>query len=130
MKKETYYWTCPYCKANLDPGETCDCRKEPADNYKSVQEGGESKMFKNDLKNQTFVCLDDIVGYPVEMNTVIYNPTKDTVAYRIDLLYNTIKEAFGIELTSAQLTHLTLYQSHQLEEFKKELQDIIYTARR
>lgn len=23
-----YYITCPFCKANLDPGETCDCREE------------------------------------------------------------------------------------------------------
>lgn len=22
----TYYWTCPHCGANLDPGEKCDCR--------------------------------------------------------------------------------------------------------
>jgi len=41
---ETYYWTCPYCKANLDPGESCDCRKKSedesdVDNYKSVQVG-------------------------------------------------------------------------------------------
>ena len=21
-----YYWTCPYCGANLDPGEKCDCK--------------------------------------------------------------------------------------------------------
>jgi len=21
-----YYHTCPYCGANLDPGESCDCR--------------------------------------------------------------------------------------------------------
>lgn len=20
-----YYWTCPFCGANLDPGERCDC---------------------------------------------------------------------------------------------------------
>lgn len=42
-----YYWTCPYCEANLDPGESCDCRKEKedssnSDNYKSVQ-GGENR---------------------------------------------------------------------------------------
>lgn len=24
-----YYYTCPYCGANLDPGESCDCQKEP-----------------------------------------------------------------------------------------------------
>lgn len=23
----TYYWTCPYCGDNNDPGETCDCQK-------------------------------------------------------------------------------------------------------
>ena len=23
-----YYETCPFCGANLDPGETCDCRRE------------------------------------------------------------------------------------------------------
>lgn len=22
------YWTCPYCGANLDCGEKCDCRNE------------------------------------------------------------------------------------------------------
>ena len=46
MSKDTYYWTCPYCGANLDPGESCDCRKEedPADNYKLVQKGGEENV--------------------------------------------------------------------------------------
>ena len=24
----SYYRTCPYCGANLDPGETCDCQIE------------------------------------------------------------------------------------------------------
>ena len=24
------YWTCPNCGANLDAGERCDCREEPA----------------------------------------------------------------------------------------------------
>lgn len=23
----SYYRTCPYCDAALDPGETCDCRR-------------------------------------------------------------------------------------------------------
>ena len=27
-----YYWTCPDCGANLDPGERCDCK----DTKKSV----------------------------------------------------------------------------------------------
>lgn len=24
----SYYRTCPYCGANLDPGERCDCQDE------------------------------------------------------------------------------------------------------
>jgi len=50
MSRNTYYWTCPYCGANLDPGEKCDCnegKEEPpkilVDNYKSVQGGGETQ---------------------------------------------------------------------------------------
>ncbi len=23
-----FYWICPYCSANLDPGERCDCKTE------------------------------------------------------------------------------------------------------
>lgn len=23
-----YYWTCPECGANLDPGEKCDCKEQ------------------------------------------------------------------------------------------------------
>lgn len=26
----SYYRTCPYCGANLDSGERCDCREEQA----------------------------------------------------------------------------------------------------
>jgi hypothetical protein len=24
----SYFWTCPYCEANLDPGEHCDCQEQ------------------------------------------------------------------------------------------------------
>lgn len=45
MSRDTYYWTCPYCKANLDPGESCDCRKEqPPEDYKLVQKGGDENV--------------------------------------------------------------------------------------
>lgn len=30
-EKMSYYRTCPYCGANLDPGEVCDCRREKGD---------------------------------------------------------------------------------------------------
>lgn len=31
MKKHTYFHTCPWCGAALDPGERCDCRDPPGD---------------------------------------------------------------------------------------------------
>ena len=33
-----YYWTCPYCGANLDPGESCDCPDSTVDtDYSDVK---------------------------------------------------------------------------------------------
>lgn len=29
--RSPYYWTCPYCGANLDPGEKCDCPESLGD---------------------------------------------------------------------------------------------------
>lgn len=31
MKKHTYFHTCPWCGAALDPGERCDCQDPPGD---------------------------------------------------------------------------------------------------
>ena len=42
-----YYWTCPYCHSNLDPGESCDCQKyndKPPEDYKLVQKGGDENV--------------------------------------------------------------------------------------
>lgn len=47
MKKSSYYWTCPHCGANLDPGEKCDCRQtelKDTDNYKSVERGDDKNV--------------------------------------------------------------------------------------
>ena len=45
MSRKTYYWTCPYCGANLDPNESCDCRKEQSsEDYKLVQKGGDENV--------------------------------------------------------------------------------------
>lgn len=34
-----YYWTCPYCGANLDPGEKCDCKDNKEDD---IHDGNEN----------------------------------------------------------------------------------------
>lgn len=37
-KAETYYRTCPFCGANLDPGESCRCRELENKNYEEREE--------------------------------------------------------------------------------------------
>ena len=33
-----FYYTCPYCGSNLDPGERCDCESEVAEREKLFME--------------------------------------------------------------------------------------------
>ena len=33
------YRTCPYCGANLDPGERCDCEKKSAPDAANIRDG-------------------------------------------------------------------------------------------
>lgn len=75
--------------------------------------------------HNTFVCLDDVTCKKEDMNYVIYNPNKDSIPFRVELLYKTIKAGTGVELTSEQLVHLTKYDSSQLHEFISELQKIL-----
>lgn len=35
---EMKYITCPYCGANLDPGEPCDCQDKKEDSKESKEE--------------------------------------------------------------------------------------------
>lgn len=81
-------------------------------------------MFKG-LRNDTFVCLDDISGHPEVMNCVIYNPSKQTKEERVELLYRKIKEAFDVDLSSEELNRLTSYDVFELSKFVEELKEII-----
>ncbi len=38
-----FYRTCPYCGANLDPGEHCDCRKSK---FKNTETDGTSSAME------------------------------------------------------------------------------------
>lgn len=82
-------------------------------------------MFMYERSN-SFVCLDEITNQPEDPNPVIYNPGKDNLAFRSELLYRTIYERTGTKLSSEQLMHLTRYDVAQLETFKDELRSIIY----
>ena len=79
----------------------------------------------SNLRNDSFVCVDDITGYPVEMNRVIYNPSKDNFSFRVELLFKSIKEAFGIELSSGELMDLCMYDVYHLNDFVDHLKDTI-----
>lgn len=83
-----------------------------------------------EIGSNTFVCLDDVTGQPEELNYVIYNPSKDNLAFRAELLYRTIKEGTGVELTSDQINHLIKYEVHQLNKFIDELRCIIFDIKK
>lgn len=56
------------------------------------------------VRENTFVCLDDITGHMEEINPVIYNPRVVTnIIDRKRILYNYIKELKKIELTDEEL---------------------------
>ncbi len=38
MKHQHYYLTCPYCGANLDPGERCDCEGAGNSSHSTAEE--------------------------------------------------------------------------------------------
>ncbi len=75
------------------------------------------------------VTLSDITQRMEELNPVIYNPGKDPIPFRCELLYRTIKEHTGVELTSEQVIHLTKYDVHELKAFVNELREIVRTRK-
>lgn len=74
---------------------------------------------------QYFVTLNDITQRLEEYNPVLYNPGKDEMPFRRDLLYRVIKEHTGVELTSDELVHLIQYEVHELDKFVIELRKIV-----
>lgn len=51
-----YYWTCPKCGSNNDPGERCDCEKETILTITNLSnKGGEIKNGQTVEKQQQFV---------------------------------------------------------------------------
>lgn len=48
MSRNTYYWTCPKCGANLDPGESCDC-----EHYSAVSEENKTNNIGEESHERT-----------------------------------------------------------------------------
>jgi hypothetical protein len=44
------FWTCPYCGANLDYNEKCDCKKEKA--VSAATKHGKRKTIYKNIVNQ------------------------------------------------------------------------------
>lgn len=84
------------------------------------------------MRENSFVCLDEVTGdcYMDRPNPVIYNPGRDSMAYRAELLFKTIKENVGLELSSAQINSLIRYDVHETKGFIIELRQIIDGYRR
>lgn len=87
------------------------------------------KMYRG-VRNNTFVCMDEVSEQIEHLNYVIYNPTKDAPHERVNKLYDRIKERFGVELSSEQLNYLTKFGVDELHRFVKELQRIIKAVKK
>lgn len=81
-------------------------------------------MFQRLIHN-TFICLDDITGCCVDLNTVIYNPNVDDIDTRKERLRKSIYDYYNFDLTDEQLDSLTKYESDQLVDFVNDLKLII-----
>lgn len=63
------------------------------------------------IRENSFVCLDDITDTMDGFNPVIYNPIKVTsIVDRKRMLFNYIKEALHIELSDDELESLCHYE--------------------
>lgn len=143
MYKETYYWTCPKCHANLDPGEKCDCDqpiniKDTIDYsdvkpliYKkeNIKEDIQMKAHPLSVNNSNgFVSVSDITGVFVEHNKVLFNPLLPRVI-RMEYLQKVTFEYFHFTFTPEQLSHLVddygmATCDEFIDEFRKLKKDI------
>lgn len=54
--KNPYYWTCPYCGANLDLNEKCDCQKDNDKDHRSVDENFIDQSGTHESSSVTSCC--------------------------------------------------------------------------
>lgn len=50
------FWTCPYCGANLDIGEHCDCQEQEDTNRRYHRH---NKQFMRNLEDITYEFISD-----------------------------------------------------------------------
>ncbi len=86
-------------------------------------------MFFRDMNGTSFVCLDDITGVPVDLNKVIYNPNIDDPTIIPVKLFNDVKEAFNVELSSSEVQKLVSYDAYHLDDFANDLRQIVKNKR-
>lgn len=53
----TYYWTCPKCGSNNDPGERCDCEKETILTITKLSKEGGMKNGQETSSQQQYVHM-------------------------------------------------------------------------
>lgn len=82
-------------------------------------------MFFRDMNGTSFVCLDDITGVPVDLNKVIYNPNVDSPEIIPVKLFNDVREAFNVELSSSEIQKLISYDAAHLDDFANDLRQMI-----
>jgi len=82
-------------------------------------------MIKGKTCDKRFVCLDDVVGNPCLMNTVIYNPLLSKERNE-EILKKAVKVQLWKDLTDDEVDVLTSYDKYHLDDFIEHLRSIIY----
>ena len=94
--RKTYYWTCPDCGANLDPGEKCDCKNNKKEIVKNLIK--ESRLPKDDRDPQ--------YGIPEQNKYPLYDREHVESAIR---LFGHVEPRFEEKLARAIIAKMKKY---------------------
>ncbi len=123
-----FYDTCPDCGANLDPGETCDCRQQripiesvtPASREELREKASalirtaKSRMRDNDVKGAISVLLDiaplyiNFIDHPVAMGASWESPFIAAALAKLAEVHHDVLSETQKDMCDLLLKHLSV----------------------
>lgn len=99
--RKTYYWTCPDCGANLDPGEKCDCKDDK-------KESDKKEIIKNVIKESRLPKddRDPQYGIPEQRKYPLFDKEHVESAIR---LFGHVEPRFEEKLARAIIAKMRKY---------------------
>lgn len=125
-KNHTYYYTCPYCGANLDPGEKCDC---PGVSPTVTEKCDALEEIKMSLAHEAmgFICIEDISRHPEAHNIVVYNFNLNPQE-RLSEFKRIMENRFNHKFTKKELNSLLEYTPQRADELIQLIRSYIFDS--